>query len=206
VAHENSAGGIVPAENKSAAVKFEHGPASNQKPAESQVAELSERYLGRLRMFAARRVGDKATAEDVAQEALRRILEALRGGRVRDDAAIAGFAFETVRNLCMHRGRSRQREERALDRFAGTPATEPPDVLTTLIDEERRREVRAALTRLEDDDRRLLMMSFVDTRSSDDIGREFGLTPGAVRVRRHRALKRLSACLGVTTSSDREQE
>jgi hypothetical protein len=32
------------------------------------------------------------------------------------------------------------------------------------------------------------------------------LAPGAVRVRRHRALKRLGAELGVTIAPDREQD
>jgi RNA polymerase sigma-70 factor (ECF subfamily) len=175
--------------------------------ADRLTAWVAERYLGRMRLFAARRLtGDPAAAEDVVQEALRTVLEALRAGRVRDHGAIAGFAFETVRNLCMHRARSLGRETRALGTLATLPATGPPDVLASLVSDERRRAVRLALDRLSDEDRRLLVMTYRDARSSDEIGRELGLAPGAVRVRRHRALKRLGAELGVTIASDREQD
>jgi RNA polymerase sigma factor (sigma-70 family) len=106
----------------------------------------------------------------------------------------------------MHRARSLGRETRALGTLATLPATGPPDVLASLVSDERRRAVRLALDRLSDEDRRLLVMTYRDARSSDEIGRELGLAPGAVRVRRHRALKRLGAELGVTIASDREQD
>jgi RNA polymerase sigma-70 factor (ECF subfamily) len=176
-------------------------PADVRSPDEL-MERLAEQYRGRLRVFATRRLrGDSAAAEDVVQEALRVVLEALRAGRVRESAALAGFVFETARNLCLHQARSRSREWRALERLAVSPPVESPDVLGRLIGEERRCAVRAALDRLNDDDRRLLVMTYVHARDSEDIGRELGLSPGAVRVRRHRALKRLSVHLGVTVRS-----
>jgi RNA polymerase sigma-70 factor (ECF subfamily) len=176
-------------------------------PADDLAASVAEQFSGRLRLFAARRLaGDLAAAEDVVQEALRTILEALRAGRVREPAAIAAFAFETARNLCMHRGRSRSREERALGRLAIVLPDPPPDALTAVISEERRSEVRAALQQLEDGDRRLLLMTYVDALSGEEIARELALSAGAVRVRRHRALTRLRALMGVTIAPDREQE
>jgi DNA-directed RNA polymerase specialized sigma24 family protein len=47
-------------------------------------------------------------------------------------------------------------------------------------------------------------MTYRDELSSDEIGRKIGATPGAVRVRRHRALRRLAELLGVTTGPVRE--
>jgi RNA polymerase sigma-70 factor (ECF subfamily) len=172
--------------------------------ADSLTAGLFEQYRDRLRLFAARRLRDRAAAEDVVQETLQTILEALRAGRIRESAALAAFAFETARNFCMHRGRSQSREGRALERLAISPPPQAPDALTAVISDERRRAVRAALDRLSDEDRRLLSMTYMDTRDSEDIGRELGLSAGAVRVRRHRALKRLGAELDVTMASDRE--
>lgn len=157
---------------------------------------LAEHYLERVRLFAMRRLRDAATAEDVVQDTLTTVLEALRAGRVREPAAIAGFAFETARNLCMHRGRSHGREENALGRLTISPATPEPDALTGMIKEERRRAVRAALDKLADEDRRLLLMTYSDSRENDDIAGELGVSAGAVRVRRHRALKRLADLLG----------
>src|SRR5262249_15834643 len=45
-------------------------------------SELTAQFWDRLRFFAMRRLRDAALAEDVAQETLRRTLEALRGGRI----------------------------------------------------------------------------------------------------------------------------
>jgi RNA polymerase sigma-70 factor (ECF subfamily) len=167
-------------------------------------ASLAEQYRGRLRLFAARRLRDSAAAEDVVQETLQTVLEALRSGRVREPAALAAFAFETARNLCMHHGRSQGREAKALERVAVAPPPEAPDILTTVISEERRRAVRVALNRLSEEDRRLLVMTYMDARDSEDIGRELGLSAGAVRVRRHRALQRLGVQLDVTIAGGRE--
>jgi RNA polymerase sigma-70 factor (ECF subfamily) len=174
--------------------------------ADSLTAWVSDNYRDRLRVFATRRLRDAAAAEDVVQEALKTILEALRADRVREPAAIAAFAFETVRNLCMHHGRSHGREAKAFERLALSAPEQPPDVLTGIISEERRRAVRVALDQLSDEDRRLLLMTYVESRDSESIGRELGLAPGAVRVRRHRALKRLGARLDVTIGPDREQD
>lgn len=191
-------------------------PMSDQLPAatalssaadpEHLTASLSERCRGRLVLFAARRLrGDRMAAEDVVQDAFRTVLEALRSGRIRDPEALPAFAYETVKNLCMHHGRSAGRQASTLERFAIAPPTAAPDdVLTNVINEQRRQAVRAAVDRLEPDDRRMLEMTYVEARTSDDIGRELGLTAVAVRVRRHRALQRLGQQLGVTVPRGRE--
>jgi len=167
--------------------------------AEALTTALSEQHRGRLLLFAARRLrGDRAAAEDVVQEAFRTALEALRSGRIREPNALPAFAFETVRNLCMHRGRSAGREASALDRYAVQPATPPDDALTNVIRDERRRAVRLALERLEPEDRRVLELTYGELKTSEAIGQELGLSAGAVRARRLRALQKLTAVLDVT--------
>ena len=168
-------------------------------------ADLEE-FRVPLRLFAARRLGNWSAAEDVAQEALRVGLEAIRAERIESTDALGGFLFSTAVNLCMHRGRSASREKRALERLA-SPAEEPKtgdDPLDALLSSERQACVREALDRLEPDERQLLEMTYRDELSADAIGRRVGATPGTVRVRRHRALRRLAALLGVTTPPVRE--
>jgi RNA polymerase sigma-70 factor, ECF subfamily len=167
-------------------------------------ADLEE-FRAVLRVFAARRIGDWAAAEDVSQEALRVGLEALRAGRISSLEALPGFLFKTAVHICMHRGRSVSREKRALERWrADADEAGADDALSSLLSEERREDLRKALAELEPEERRLLELTYDQELDSEEIGRRLGLTPGAVRVRRHRAIRRLSALLGVTKSRDRE--
>jgi RNA polymerase sigma-70 factor, ECF subfamily len=172
--------------------------------ADADMAQL-ERHRDRLRLLAARRLRNWTDAEDVAQEALRRCLEALRAGRVEKTASLPAFLFQTVVHICQHRSLSAGREARAMQRFASggpPPAAEPTDALETLITAERREAVHGALDRLDAEDREVLSLSYLETMDASEIGRRLGLTPGNVRVRRHRALRRLAELLSVTSGPD----
>jgi RNA polymerase sigma-70 factor (ECF subfamily) len=171
--------------------------------ADEIAVELTDRFWKRLCIFAARRLRDRFAAEDVAQETLRRALIALREHRVEKLEALPAFIFQTARNVCMHYGRSARREEGALVRFRGGMQAESgdeTDPLVALVDEARRGEVRAALEQMPEDDRVLLKMLYVDGLRSADIARRLGVDPGTLRVRKHRALKRLSEILGNVSS------
>ena len=160
--------------------------------------ELTNRFWERLRLFAARRVRDVALAEDVAQEAIQTTLQALRQGRIRERKALPAFLFQTARHVCLHRVRSAGREERAMAAFAsgsGEAATSG-DALSDLIASERVQKVRVALDELPAGDRDLLRAAFVESEDSDSIARRLGTTVAALRVRKHRALRKLAAVLG----------
>ncbi|HTY41616.1 MAG TPA: sigma-70 family RNA polymerase sigma factor [Thermoanaerobaculia bacterium] len=155
-----------------------------------------------LRAYATRRLRNRAAGEDVCQEALRVGVEALAAGRIESPEALPGFLFRAAANLCMHVGRSAARESRALQRLASDElgqAERGGDPLDSLISAETRARVLRALARIDPTERQLLGMTFRDDLSSERIGRRLGITPGAVRVRRHRALRRLAALLGRTT-------
>jgi len=165
---------------------------------ERLAAELTDRFWERLRLFACRRTRDVALAEDVAQETIQRTLEALRSGRVRDRKALPAFLFQTARHVCMHRWRAAGREARALEAFA-EDAREPStgrDVLTDLVTSETVLQVRSALRSLPPQEESLLRACFGEAEDTEAIARRLRTTPGALRVRKHRALRRLAAILG----------
>jgi RNA polymerase sigma factor (sigma-70 family) len=141
---------------------------------------------------------DSAAAEDVAQEAIRLVAEALRAGRVENLEALPGYAFRTAQHLCLQRFRSSGREAKALDRLGAEPAPDQPadDPLVALIGEERRISVRRAVGDLAAADRDLLTMLYFDEIDSTAAANRLGITPEALRVRKHRALRRLGALLG----------
>jgi RNA polymerase sigma factor (sigma-70 family) len=137
-------------------------------------------------------------AEDLAQETLRAAGAALREGRLSNPDALPAFIFQTARNLCLQRHRSNARESRALGRLQAEQAgaAGPPDALLVLVGEERRAAVRRAVARLESSDRRLLELLYFDDLPTADASVRLGVTPEALRVRKHRALRRLAVALG----------
>lgn len=170
-------------------------------PSPDPEADLVQQFWGRLRVFSGRRLGDATLAEDVAQETLRRVVEALRAGRVRDEAALPAFVFETARHICQQHARTAGREARALARLERGAAPEPrwPDALTALITAERRFAVRRALSRLTPEEQGLLAGFYYEQLEAEELARRLGTTAGAVRVRKHRALKRLAELLAEDT-------
>jgi RNA polymerase sigma-70 factor, ECF subfamily len=157
-------------------------------------SDLAARFWDRLRLFARRRLCEPGEAEDVAQETLQVVLTALRGGKIENLAALPAFLYQTATHLCLHRQRSLGRHTRAIDRFAETQSRSPAaDSLEALISDERRGQLRKALERLEDADRELLRMIYSEDLDNAVIAMRLGITPGALRVRRHRAVQRLAA-------------
>ena len=181
--------------------------ASDPAPGASAVPEPVELEGFRipLRLFAARRLGDWTAAEDVAQEVLRVGLEALNTGRIAARELLPGFLFQTAVNVCMHRSRSASREKRALQRFGtGHGEEDGEDSLSAVLSSEQRDRLRSALSELSTEERRILDLTYNQELRSEEIGRRIGSTAGAVRVRRYRAIRRLSEILGVTPPRDRE--
>ena len=161
--------------------------------------ELHGRFWKRLSVFAARRLRDRSAGEDVAQETLRRVIEALRENKIEKLEALPAFVFQTARNICLHHGRSTKREEGALTRFRGgmrMSSSEEDDPLAALVDASRRAEVQRALERLDADDRELLRLLYVDAFKTTEIAERLGIDAGTLRVRKHRALKRLAEFVG----------
>ncbi|MEK6597762.1 MAG: sigma factor-like helix-turn-helix DNA-binding protein, partial [Gemmatimonadota bacterium] len=64
------------------------------------------------------------------------------------------------------------------------------------VSEEARTVVRQALTKLNPDDLDLLRRLYFDGEDTAATARRLQLTPGALRVRKHRALARLAGLLG----------
>lgn len=169
-------------------------PQTDDRPELADARVLEERFLSRLRWFAVRWIGDAQAGEDAAQEALRRVLQALAEGRVKQPQALPAFVYQTARNVCSHQHRTAGRERRALARYGSEPLLgEPhPDPLSELVSGERQAEVRNALAAMEDADRKLLVALYVHERDPRQLAAELQLTEGALRVRKHRALRRLS--------------
>jgi len=156
---------------------------------------LWHRFHRRLVIVGMRRLGSRADAEDVAQETLQRVTRALNEKLLREPAALPGFVLQTAVHVCQQWLRKRGREHRALDGYANEPGEESVHPLLGLIDDERRQVVRGALQKLPTDERELLEQIYVLDTEPSQLAERLGITPGALRVRKHRILKRLSEML-----------
>jgi RNA polymerase sigma-70 factor (ECF subfamily) len=134
---------------------------------------------------------DGAAAEDLVQQVLLIVLQALRAGRVEDVGNLDKYVFGTCRNAAMdmRRGSARQR------RIADAAATVLPEGYELPLAVADRTRLDTCLQQLEARSRSVVLATFVDERDADDVGRSMGLSAGNVRVIRHRALASLHQCM-----------
>jgi RNA polymerase sigma-70 factor (ECF subfamily) len=153
---------------------------------------LSEEFRERVRLFAFRWVG-ATDSEDVAQETLRRVIRALRGGLIRNRTHPTAFIFQTARHVCMELRRTHARETRALERLEREGLHAPvlnPDPLRGPASD--RSDLTAlAMRHLSLEDQNLLRLFYVDGWGTAEVAAELGLSAATTRVRKHRALSRL---------------
>lgn len=159
--------------------------------AEAEEAELYRRFAPRVRLYGLRHLRDEAAAQDLVQEVLVVTIERLRAGEVRQPDEIASFVLGTSR-LMAGSLRKRTSRRQALDaRFGHLSETvAAPDAAA--LDQPR---LAGCLHALADRDRVVLLLTFYAERTASQIASALGLSPGAVRVVRHRALDRLRACM-----------
>ncbi|MGH2654195.1 MAG: RNA polymerase sigma factor [Actinomycetota bacterium] len=149
-----------------------------------ELVELTHRQVYTL---ALRLVGDRHEAEDVAQDAYLRAYRALRG--FRGDARFETWLYRIVSNVAMTHLRRRGRFGDLLaegQELPGQALHSEPDE-DSLGDTE----VKRALSALPDGQRVAVVLKDVYGFSCQEIADQLGVSEGAVKVRLHRARRRL---------------
>jgi RNA polymerase sigma factor (sigma-70 family) len=132
------------------------------------------------------RVSDPATADDLVQETLARVLGA--GDRVTDGMQ-GPYAIVTARNLVSSLWKQQERHRRHQHRLVDMSSDDHVD--QRLLDGEQRQAMATALARLSERDRQALLAHEVDGQDTSALGSELGMTAGAVAAQLHRARARL---------------
>lgn len=114
-------------------------------------------------------VGDRAHAEDLAQEAFVRVFG--RFGELRSDASFRAYLFRTLVNLSKNYFR-----RRVLERNAAQPAQALSRALP-----ERDDELLSALKRLPERQRAAVVLRYCEDLSEHDTAQILGTTPKAVK-------------------------
>ncbi|MGH9557498.1 MAG: RNA polymerase sigma factor [Terriglobales bacterium] len=147
----------------------------------SRFAQLYEENFARVYAYVARRVENRAAAEDVTSEVFHHALANLERFEWRG-VPFAAWLLRIAHNLMADRWQR-----------AGRESSEPaPDVGDdTWKEVEQRALLFQLVDRLPDDQRRVIYLRFVTQKSIAEIARELGRTEGAVKQLQFRALENL---------------
>ena len=156
----------------------------------SRFADLYEKNFERVYAFIARRVGDRAEAEDLTSEVFHQAFANLARFEWRG-APFAAWLFRIARNAIIDRAKRAARE-----------AEIPPILDAPTEDGLDEIEQRAQIFRLVDglpaDQRRVIEMRFAEEKSIREIAQVLGRTEGAIKQLQFRALQNLRTRAGDT--------
>lgn len=159
----------------------------------AEEGELYRRFAPRVRLYGRRHLRDAAAADDLAQEVLLLTVDRLRAGAVRHPAEIGSFILGTSRMMAAAERRTTWRRDALVARFVERDSTvEVASSLAAALDAPR---VAACLAGLAERDRLVVVMTFYADREAPQIAADLGISSGAVRTIRHRALNRLRDCV-----------
>lgn len=155
---------------------------------DSAFREIIERHQGRIYGLALRMMGNRADAEDLAQEAFLRAYSALPAYR---QGSFGSWLYRITVNLCLSALRDGRR----------TTAVDPADLESLSVADpddpsaERSHAVHEAIRSLDEHYRAVVVLRFMDDLSYDEIAQVLGVSHSAVETRLHRAKKRLRELL-----------
>ena len=153
-------------------------------------SELYRRFAPRVRLYGLKHLRDRGAADDLAQQVMLIVIERLRAGEVRDPDQVASFVLSTSRMVSVGLRRTATRREQLLGRFDSRQEAVSPDDWS--IDTAR---IAPCLAAIGERERTILLLTFYAEKSSAEVGQALGMTAGAVRVGRHRALASMRTCL-----------
>jgi RNA polymerase sigma factor (sigma-70 family) len=157
--------------------------------------EFARRYLCSVRAMMLARTRNYEDAEDLAQDTLVAVLQALRRGAMASSERLAAFVHGTARNVANNYVRVRERRPTEVPLSEDVPATPATPLLES---EERLALALHLLARQGKLDREILRMSLVDGLTPVQIGRALHMRPELVRTHKYRAAHRLVADLGAS--------
>ena len=126
-------------------------------------------------------------AAEATQDAYIRVIRSLK--RLDEPGAFPTWLFRIVSNVCMTQMRKRSRRETPMETVIEHEA--PDDVEQTAVGGLVQEELERLVAALPDVYRTVLVLRDVYGMSGEEAAEVLGITPGAVKVRLHRARRRL---------------
>jgi RNA polymerase sigma-70 factor (ECF subfamily) len=150
--------------------------------------ELVDATYRKVFTLALRLLGDRGDAEDVTQETFLRVFRSIRG--FREEASFETWLYRIATNTALTHLKRRGRfpEVLAEPQELDDVATEGTDASEQLLE---RDEIKRALASLSLGLRTVVVLKDVYGLSCREIAAEMGISEGAVKVRLHRARRKL---------------
>jgi RNA polymerase sigma-70 factor, ECF subfamily len=166
--------------------------------------EIYDRYYARVRGYAASMLRDGSASDDVVQETFLRAQTRLES--MREPDKVAAWLFRVAHNLCMDQLRARKASR--ID-----PETDPEaaadcgsgSVQRDLERGEMSACVREKVDHLPETDRSVILLYDIMALSHQEIADVLGIEVGAVKVRLHRARRKLRALLQGSCTFERDE-
>lgn len=127
-------------------------------------------------------LGDRAQAEDAAQESFLRVWKAM--DRYRGESALGTWIFAITRNVCLTAISKRRRAAPIEEAERAKP--QAPD---------RQRDVQRIVRELPENYRQVVMLFYMEDRSYEEVARMLDLPVGTVKTHLHRARLQLATML-----------
>ena len=148
---------------------------------------LLAEYRNRVFRLCSSMLGDRAQAEDIAQDVFMRIWKALAG--FRGQSSLSTWIYAITRNTCLTAIKSAAArkevplEEAGVERAA---TTEEAAISRTGVD------LEALVAQLPEKHRQVLRLYYMEEKSYDEVARLLDLPMGSVKTYLHRARKQLA--------------
>lgn len=153
-------------------------------------AEMCRRMAPRIRLYGLRHLRSAAAADDLVQQVLVKVLEALRAARLLEADKLAAYVLGTCRMTVLDERRNRHRQQALLAMFGRDLVPALPPALS--LDD---RQLAHCVQALRERERTVIVMTFYDEQTAGATARLLGTSEANVRVIRHRAIRQLRTCM-----------
>ena len=156
---------------------------------------LFRRHYETVRTLCARVAASDAASDDLAQETFLRVLR--HRATFRGDARFTTWIYRIARNVCLEQIARQARDRRIAERWSAEAATGSAEDRSDDTDV-----LAAAMRSLTTEQREVLVLCRYHDLAFGEIGQILGCSPGAARVRAHRALVALREAYRNLDASD----
>src|SRR5262245_13051392 len=153
-------------------------------------AEVCRRMAPRIRLYGLRHLRSGSAADDLVQQVLLKMLEALRARRLREPDKLPQFVLGTCRMTVVDLRRTARRQERLLVEFG--PDLIPDESPMPRLDGAR---LARCVQALKERERAVVVLTFYDEQTAAEAAGFLGISEANVRVIRHRAIRQLRDCM-----------